>query len=497
MAPFNAKEELRAKLALLLRRRIGSQREDRHFDDIIRTKTYQILGFSMVGLLVMVCLAIATFYNYDSPLNVDPYYDDPNVPAWILNMMYFGQVFISITTFVTILLIWQKYQLLLMLKRAEWSSVNVYDIQGGRELTVKESFQRRQFEESYKFFGSALFQQCILEIVVHLVQPVIWVGSYKNVPDISEASSHQVTNPAYKLLQLAMFLRLYLLRDVIHQSSAAFAARFEIVNADPNLRSVSFQVGVGLTSKMFHYSFPTMSFIAVSVTCILVFGYSIFSVERLEGLPTELLPKNAIRPGDAFWFSFYTLRTIGYGDFNPQTFLGRALSAICAIIGTSTVIVFTAVLVSKAPLSKEQRQGVEFLRTKEADEKLREAATLLVQTAIMTFWYPKMCEKFRGGRAPPWTAGYTRPQGHKGNRIYFAIKHFRNAKRGLEASFSEVQDVVMSIKMDAVLALSKALRREVLEHEERLAATERGILKGMRKLQTRVTEYKQRGNVSI
>jgi hypothetical protein len=493
-----ARADLRAKMALLLRRRIGSQREDRDFDDLIRHKTYQIVMFSMIGLSVMVCLAIVTFYNYDSPLNVDAYYDDPLVPAWILNLMYFGQVFITITTFVAILLIWQKYQLLLMLKRAEWSNVNVYAVQGGREVTVKESMQRKSFEESYRFIKSNLFWECMLEIFVHLFQPIIWAASYKNVPATpEEASKHQVTNVGYKLLQLAMFLRLYLVRDVIHLSSSAFAARFEIVNADPELKSVSFQVGVGLTTKMFQYAYPTTAFVVVSAGCIFVFGYSIFAVERQEGLPIEFLTKNTIRPADAFWFSFYTLRTIGYGDFNPQTLLGRVLAALCAIIGTSTVIVFTAVLVSKAPLSKEQKQGVEFLRTKEADDRLREAAMRLVQTAVMTFWFPKICDKYHGGRKPSWATRYLQPQGHKGNRIYFAIKHFRNAKRGLEASFSEVQDVVMNIKMDAVLTLSRALKREVHEQDARLADVEGEILQGMRKLLNRVAEYKRRGNCSI
>ena len=494
---FTHREELRSKVALLLRRRIGSQREDRDFDDLILRKTYHIFGFSMAGLIVMTILAISTYYNYNNPNNVDAYFDDPLVPVWILNLMYFGQAFISITTFVTILLIWQKYQLILLLKRAEWSGVNVYDVQGGREVTVKDSMQRKKHEDSYSFFHSSLFRYCMVEILIHVIHPVVWLASVKNVPQtVAQAQQHNVINPIFKVLQLAMFLRLYLVRDVIHLSSPAFAARFEIVNADPDLRSVSFNITQNLTSKMFNYDFPTIVFGIISVACILVFGYAIFSVERPEGLADLEIGTSSIRPSDAFWFAWYTLRTIGYGDLNPQTLLGRVLSAICALIGTSTVIVFTAVLVSKAPLSKEQKLGVEFLRTKEADEKLRAAAGQLVQTAMMTFWFPKMCERFHGGKQPLWLNRYLQPQGHKGNRVYFAIKHFRNAKRNLEASFSEAQDVVVNIKLDAVLSLSRALKREVLEHEARYTETEDEILKKLRGLLNRVAEYKREGMLS-
>ncbi|CUG91352.1 membrane-associated protein, putative, partial [Bodo saltans] len=116
----------RARLALLLRRRVGSKREDKDFDRMVRHKTVQIVVFSFMGVAMMVIELLTSWaYFSDTHEAVDAYYDDPAVSVRLANALTLGQAFISTSTFVAIVLITQKYQLELIRKRAEWSGTNI------------------------------------------------------------------------------------------------------------------------------------------------------------------------------------------------------------------------------------------------------------------------------------------------------------------------------------------------------------------------------------
>ena len=104
---------VRAKLALLLRRRIGSQREDGDFDRIVRYKVIQIWSISTFGLITMFTISLFTWLEYSPTHGYDAYYNDPDVPSKVLDSMYVAQALITLSTVVTIVLISQKYNLLL------------------------------------------------------------------------------------------------------------------------------------------------------------------------------------------------------------------------------------------------------------------------------------------------------------------------------------------------------------------------------------------------
>ena len=55
--------------------------------------------------------------------------------------------------------------------------------------------------------------------------------------------------------------------------------------------------------------------------------------------------------------------------------------------------------------------------------------------------------------------------GHKADLMYFRIKHFRNARKQLNVSLTQSDDVVMNQKVESVLALSQALRKELEHHQ--------------------------------
>lgn len=94
-------------------------------------------------------------------------------------------------------------------------------------------------------------------------------------------------------------------------------------------------------------------------------------VGSLMVLNAERSAPNAeiINIGDAVWWAFETVTTVGYGDFVPVTWNGRALAVLVMLVGISVLGVVTASL--SAALVKRAHQGPD-----RVDEVLAELAHL-------------------------------------------------------------------------------------------------------------------------
>ena len=498
---------VKSKVALLLRRRIGSLREDKDFDAILRQKHVHILGFSMVGLGTMLLTAVITWFtsNAERPSNsplppTDSYYNDPNVSPTLLNLMYLSQAVITSSTVVCLVLITQKYRLLLMVKRAEWSGATVYEIETHRGDNVADTQRRDYFNKSYKFFGSSLMWNYIGEILIHVPHPIMWMASK---PDIN-GDLDTIPNIGFKLLQIAMFLRLYLVPTILHLYSEPYINRFEVVSGDKDLLSVGYQINKPLTLKMLFYKYTAAVLVSVTLVSLIMFGYSIFSLERIEVIATRDDYNTFGSSSNAFWFSYVTFVTVGYGELAPRNVVGRVLAALCASVGVITFTIYGAVLVSRVSLTKEQKYGVEYLKTQKGKTDYIEAAEEVVKMALLTYMFPKIVaaravragasgdevKKIVDERQAP-------PARHKANRMYRAIKKFRAARRNLEAAFMQAEDVVVNQKMEAVEQMMLAIHREVNEHQAKFGHLERHFQQRFRSILNRVAMYRRQGNVPV
>ena len=78
----------------------------------------------------------------------------------------------------------------------------------------------------------------------------------------------------------------------------------------------------------------------VLMTAVLLATIAVFELER--GAPRS----NIHTPGDALWWAFVTITTIGYGDHYPVTFAGRSVAVILVVFGLSFFGTFTAYVAS-------------------------------------------------------------------------------------------------------------------------------------------------------
>lgn len=105
--------------------------------------------------------------------------------------------------------------------------------------------------------------------------------------------------------------------------------------------------------KVVHLNICTskwLYFLIISSVTINFGSLGIYAVERET-------PGSTIKNiGDAFWFSFTTLTTTGYGDVYPITAEGRIISGILISIGIAVILGFCVSLRSYIDADKRKIQ---------------------------------------------------------------------------------------------------------------------------------------------
>jgi voltage-gated potassium channel len=102
---------------------------------------------------------------------------------------------------------------------------------------------------------------------------------------------------------------------------------------------------------------------AALAAMIVVWVGSVMVLNAERGAPNAEI----VNIGDAVWWAFETVTTVGYGDFVPVTWNGRALAVLVMLVGISVLGIVTASL--SAALVKRTHQGPD-----RVDEVLAELA---------------------------------------------------------------------------------------------------------------------------
>lgn len=108
---------------------------------------------------------------------------------------------------------------------------------------------------------------------------------------------------------------------------------------------------------------------------------------------------------DALWFTFQTVTTIGYGDLQATSVIGRALTVILAVYSIAIVAIFTGVIAGfyvEVVKAKNNEDILDFLKNLERlPEMDRDELVRISERA------KEISEKRRRSRRPP--APFYRP----------------------------------------------------------------------------------------
>ncbi|MCI1746795.1 MAG: potassium channel family protein [Acidipropionibacterium sp.] len=120
-----------------------------------------------------------------------------------------------------------------------------------------------------------------------------------------------------------------------------------------------------------------VTYVASSVVMVVVIGsLAILDVER--GAPGASIDSF----GDAVWWSFITLTTVGYGNYSPVTVMGRVIAVGMMLAGIGLLSVVTSYLASwmVSRVSEDKKKSEQITRAQiEGVEKRLERIEMLLQ----------------------------------------------------------------------------------------------------------------------
>jgi hypothetical protein len=406
-----------ALFAAVLRKRAGvidmSKTEQVLWDTMMRKKDLQIAAYSFFGLAMSIVTA-TMFWEFGGSRHTTL----PEVTQDQLTLLYCSQLGLTASTLVCMVLIFQKYQLLLMNKRMEWAATTMYDLIQAEE---NEAVQSR-YLASYSFWRSSLRVKLVTELVVHLLHPLIWMNTDE-------------TAAVYEAFQILIFARLYLVVNIIFKFSQSFQRRREIISNNLELQRTGYQPSIGGTWKMLFYANAARTTLALMVASLAILGFIVFIMERSVARDSNPFRKLE----NALWFAFVTFSTVGYGDMVPVTAFGRLSSVAIGAIGVTTVTVFGGVVTNLMVQSREQRAVSQYLSETDVDQKVESSAARVIQLAYL---YSKAKTK---DIVNPWLQG-----GHKSNVVYGAIKDFKKYRWQKSQTQSSTNDPVTDSKINNV-----------------------------------------------
>lgn len=143
---------------------------------------------------------------------------------------------------------------------------------------------------------------------------------------------------------------------------------FRLVRAIKSISMISHAINENKASTSLH-------FMVVTSLMMMLFG-SIYILYLEKDMPGT----NIHNADDAFWWTFVTITTVGYGDFFPVTLEGRIVAIILITTGVGMFGSFTAVLASWT--SNERKMEVQILEeVHDLRAEVQELKSILKQQA--------------------------------------------------------------------------------------------------------------------
>jgi len=111
------------------------------------------------------------------------------------------------------------------------------------------------------------------------------------------------------------------------------------------------------------------AFSSVAIIAVLMVIFSSIAILQVEDSPES----NIKTAGDALWWSYVTITTVGYGDKYPVTTEGRVIAAVLMTVGAGLVGTFTGFAASwfVEGRMEEQEEEEELEKKKVREERLR------------------------------------------------------------------------------------------------------------------------------
>lgn len=234
---------------------------------------------------------------------------------------------------------------------------------------------KQRLEISSNIFSSKLIFFVLLEFCVCAIHTPPYLDNV-TVP-ITTSGENPVTVQVDLDLILSMIipLRVYLLfRYYSFYSPWADDKAEKVCNDCNTLGGISFAIKAELKER------PYFVVGVLMVLSIVIFGYGLRNVEVAF---IKSVDKNLFQDWTYIWNGFWciiiTILTVGYGDYYPQTHLGRMISVVACLWGTFLISLMVVSLTISVEFTPQEEKAYEELKNNETNFQLRAKAVKLIK----------------------------------------------------------------------------------------------------------------------
>ncbi|CAD6198382.1 unnamed protein product [Caenorhabditis auriculariae] len=234
----------------------------------------------------------------------------------------------------------------------------------------------------------------LIELAVCSVCPLPETGviRWPQLSNVPEKTRTLVPIPVNVLFTIPMFLRLYIgcRYVVLHSSQYQDCATRTIAS----LNHIAVDLRFVVKSEMYRRPLYMLTLASVSFWCVM--SWMLTQCERYA-FPTI---SGFQHFADYLWFEIITFFSIGYGDVQVQTYCGRALAMLTAVVGTLFSSTLIALMSRKLILSSSERRVNHVIAENFFTKEHKHAAARVLQNTWRAVLRSRECAKAKPNSRP-------------------------------------------------------------------------------------------------
>ncbi len=258
----------------------------------------------------------------------------------------------SLTTAILLLLIYRHYYLLLRLK--------IY---------------KKKIPLSSSLCSSGLIWKLLLELIVCAIHSPPKINNI--LVTISSLNGNELTADIDIFLSSWVSLRAYLLLKYFAFNSTWAKSNVEKICNDFHTEGgISFAIKAELKENPY-----TLVLVALSIS-IFIFGYAMRNIELAFSEPKEkFMIFDWTNTFNGFWCIVMTILTVGYGDFYPQTTLGKIIAVLACVWGTILISLMVVSMTFSVEFSPQEEKAFAEIKRNKMQITLKKYAMIFIKTA--------------------------------------------------------------------------------------------------------------------
>lgn len=260
---------------------------------------------------------------------------------------------------------------------------------------IRHYFIRLKFDKfkqkvdiSATLYSTGLLWNLLLEIIVCIIHSPPFMDELKiNLPTNNKENYVDMDLVLSSIIPLRVYL---LFRYYSFYSSWADDRAEKICNDCNTLGGISFGIKAELKER------PYTVVGVLMILSILIFGYALRNVEVafMINKPNSKF-QDWTYVWNGFWCIMITILTVGYGDFYPQTLLGRGIAIIACLWGTFLISLMVVSLTISVEFTPQEQKAYDELKKVELYSSLKKKALNMIRYGVRLRSFPENREEIK------------------------------------------------------------------------------------------------------